>query len=629
MPFGALSSTQKITVFLSLVGGPRYVAGTTQAAAATTRLGGATAATGLAMRNTTRRTFAMNQALFTLHRMAFLGTTVVLGLGAAMIKLGFSYNSALDQARAALSPLFKDTQSLNDELQRLFKISKYSPFVLADMTNAFRKMFPAFKSTGMGLNQINRLTQAMVDTLSFAGKTTPANLQQMSYAFQHMFFQGRLTGRLIQQLSSAGVNVHEILRRLGVQGQNLSNIARLNISPQRFTQAFLEVSNLPGVRGAAFRLSTRSFAGAMQVLRDSVSQFMGLMISGNYNRGKSALIDLIKPGGPLDRLINIEKTRGRTAAVFEFSRMITGSTAFGKVLVFIAKLIKDVGRFFVTIWVPAFAQALGALIVFYPALKTLDEILNFLSHHAKIARILFTLLSIAFIVTYGRAILAWTAMRLLNIALFGQIALIRKLLFWLGVQNVEIIAAAALWWSLVEAEYASAGALAAVRLAIFSIPIIGWLLLIISLLVTMFIKWHWFHVQVVRGANAIGDALRNGIIKPLQHMERIIDRLTPKIPVIGGLGGFVAKSVLHSLVPVFATGGVMPHTGPALVGERGPELVQLPAGARVTPIQRGSINLTEQMGNLKDVTIHTHLHVDRREIANAVARVNQDKLARR
>lgn len=49
-------------------------------------------------------------------------------------------------------------------------------------------------------------------------------------------------------------------------------------------------------------------------------------------------------------------------------------------------------------------------------------------------------------------------------------------------------------------------------------------------------------------------------------------RLTP----LGGFGG----------VPQFEHGGVQQRSGMAIVGERGPELVQLPAGAQVTPASR-------------------------------------------
>lgn len=68
-------------------------------------------------------------------------------------------------------------------------------------------------------------------------------------------------------------------------------------------------------------------------------------------------------------------------------------------------------------------------------------------------------------------------------------------------------------------------------------------------------------------------------------------------------------------LPTFAAGGTMPYTGAALVGERGPELVTLPAGATVTPNGAG--------------IIHTHVYLNGREIATAVGNAAADRKARR
>ncbi|MDE1904953.1 MAG: phage tail tape measure protein [Rhodospirillales bacterium] len=68
---------------------------------------------------------------------------------------------------------------------------------------------------------------------------------------------------------------------------------------------------------------------------------------------------------------------------------------------------------------------------------------------------------------------------------------------------------------------------------------------------------------IASGAGAIAGALKN-------------------IPVIGGaIGG------LGNLLPHFATGGTMGGTGLAIVGENGPELVQMPGGAQITPLAQG------------------------------------------
>ena len=80
--------------------------------------------------------------------------------------------------------------------------------------------------------------------------------------------------------------------------------------------------------------------------------------------------------------------------------------------------------------------------------------------------------------------------------------------------------------------------------------------------------------------------------------------------IIGGFNTVLAimesiKAVqtILSVIPLFATGGIMQSSGLAVVGERGPELVSLPAGARVynnqdTQRYFNSVNSTPQAVNV-------------------------------
>jgi hypothetical protein len=74
---------------------------------------------------------------------------------------------------------------------------------------------------------------------------------------------------------------------------------------------------------------------------------------------------------------------------------------------------------------------------------------------------------------------------------------------------------------------------------------------------------------------ALADGIRSGA-------SHVADALK-NVPLLGG-----ASADLTKLIPHFASGGVMAGAGFALVGEQGPELVQLPGGAQITPIASGS-----------------------------------------
>ena len=85
-------------------------------------------------------------------------------------------------------------------------------------------------------------------------------------------------------------------------------------------------------------------------------------------------------------------------------------------------------------------------------------------------------------------------------------------------------------------------------------------------------------------------------------------------------GDEVNVGPVHFKIPALAAGGTMMHTGTALVGERGPELVTLPGGATVTPLPAAP-----SMG----ATITVPVYLDRRQIGLAVGEWNSDQAARK
>lgn len=74
-------------------------------------------------------------------------------------------------------------------------------------------------------------------------------------------------------------------------------------------------------------------------------------------------------------------------------------------------------------------------------------------------------------------------------------------------------------------------------------------------------------------------------------------------------------------------GGVVPYRSNVLVGERGPEILSMPGGARVTPLPQPGVALAGGLSQPIEVTVISVL--DGREIGRSVARVTADKLARR
>ena len=82
-------------------------------------------------------------------------------------------------------------------------------------------------------------------------------------------------------------------------------------------------------------------------------------------------------------------------------------------------------------------------------------------------------------------------------------------------------------------------------------------------------------------------------------------------------------------LPYLATGGVIQHRGSVVVGDAGPEIVTLPAGAEVRPLSSrpeagGFLSALAQ----REQTIITKVYLDRRQIAEAVGGAVADARAR-
>ncbi len=123
---------------------------------------------------------------------------------------------------------------------------------------------------------------------------------------------------------------------------------------------------------------------------------------------------------------------------------------------------------------------------------------------------------------------------------------------------------------------------------------------------------------------SVVDAIRKAIQQVVDLVTGIPGKVTgvlKRLPGAGLVGG-AAK-----LLP-FQHGGTMPYPGPALVGERGPEVVNLPRGARVTPLT-GPQPLTMAGATPGGAEVVVPLYLDGKEVARSVARVTADKLARR
>jgi phage-related protein len=95
--------------------------------------------------------------------------------------------------------------------------------------------------------------------------------------------------------------------------------------------------------------------------------------------------------------------------------------------------------------------------------------------------------------------------------------------------------------------------------------------------------------SIVKGIKGSINWLIGGINKFISFFNSIEIKVPKvKIPLIGEVGGFSLGLPNISPIPLLAEGGDINRSGAAVVGDAGPELLELPKGARVTPLNNSS-----------------------------------------
>jgi hypothetical protein len=146
----------------------------------------------------------------------------------------------------------------------------------------------------------------------------------------------------------------------------------------------------------------------------------------------------------------------------------------------------------------------------------------------------------------------------------------------------------------------------------------------------LLITKHWDAIKsgasnVLKWFRDFGGKLVRGLVDGIKSAPgAILDAIKSLLP-----GGKIGAKLLRAL-PGFAMGGTFYGGGAAVVGERGPELVSLPGGSRITPLSTAGA-IVPALGGASAAGRQTVVYVqlDRRTIATAVAQDTADQKARR
>jgi hypothetical protein len=672
-----LSSVEEVVILARVVGERQVIAATQAMGVSMEELGVETEAVGTAMKRTTERSWAMNQALFTLRRLTYGVSLGLIAAGVEAFKWGFQFDEAMTSARISLIKMLPSQQAVNDELHKLFNIAKFSPFTFKDMTIAFRNMYLGMHTLGISADTVNETMQSVVDTLSAGGRSTPASLNRVTYALQHMAYQGYLTGQVVNQLGRDGIPMNAILQKeFGLTGQQIHNISKLGIPTLVFLQRFNDyVRNNPAINGAARRQAMGSFQGLFQQFRDSMSQIMGAAESGFFHKSITWLQTIT------DHFNKASNAIGGATNATQIIKAIAPSalplwTALSKAIgqlwddfkALIGGLVHNQ-----TIWATitaAFWAIYGVLFLVNPLLRTSQYWLNILIplwiayKGALIANAIWTEINAFETAVLSGEFETLTFWQFLAALATGRFALAQKVATaatWLFVAAES----AAIWFTgVLEGELA----VLAAAVAIAGIPfelIIGLVVLLVAGLVILYFKWKWFHDLVndtadwIRhhwvyvGAALLGPfwllvswiALHFGAVKRfvkevidwiLRQVDRALGPLKHLWDWVKKLGGWLFSS--PHVTDFAAPGAAMAPTHvryqnmgvatPALGRNAvGVPIIGLPAYRVRKELGNPQFNLQESWNKPKQ-PVHVDVKINKKVIAQAVAEVELDNLAR-
>jgi hypothetical protein len=662
MGFSALSAAQRLIVELAVKGGPAASAAMNTFTGSVNRANMAITRNAAASRVATKNSLMFQQAVFTARRYMFYGTAAAIGLGAAVVKLGVSYNMASQEARVALQPVLGATGQLNEEMGKLFHLAAFSPFQFKDVTVAFRQMFAGFHTLGFSIDFTNQTMQALVDSLSYAGKTTPAALNRVSVQLQHMAFVGRPTGQIITNLARDGLPIFAALHKvLKLNDDQIKNIANSGITAQQVIGALNKyVQTTAGYSGAALRIQTKTLIGAWTTFKDLLSQGAG--------QGTLPILSHVqKLLAGVDREINKIVRDGKPATLLDFAnaldkRLTPGTHAIIDAFYFFDALIKGIAITFISLIkvVSLVTSHMGGLTKAFNANKWIMKALGYFLGVVIGLWLVYTGTIVVAKVTMG---LLYFSFKMLNDVIEYTTTVVKVLtraLWWLIRTMIRVI------WAIIRVTVRliwQTGVLIANAIAwlFVNFAMLGWIAIAIALIavfVILFIFWKGFRDTLIDAAKWIwknwywmglllnllipGIYIIGLLVKRWKDLKKAIEAVVGVVKKgwhwISKVAGVAAHAVHRATRAVLGppghpgrrqSGGPVTSSGPYVVGEIGPELLYLPGGSSVIPNNQISqhLSLSGMMGEGRPIVVQVML--DRRVLATAVAQANQDYLARK
>ena len=594
------------------------------------------------MQRTARHGFLWNQAMFTARRLVYDFSLAVGAAITAVGVLGFNFNRNMETSTVALKFLLGSEEAATRELEFLYELAAKTPFQFAELTDVSRR----FLSWGFSVQFTNRALTATADAMAAMGGD-PEIIRRIVRAFGQIRSRGKVMGEELNQLAEAGIPAYRFLQEeLGLTGEQLARVGELGIPAETALEAIIRgmerTPDMGGFRGAAKELST-TVTGQLTTISDYAQQLFGMIMIAPFNAIRDSL-----PGisATIQAATEAMRDNGFMAMVRAFDE---GAGAGGR-LVGVMEYLIGVGTDLATIfqkglWPAVWANARIILALLLPALWALAQVLSIVAMFSDELAPIIALLTFWWLAEKTAIILntIWTGRNTgaKKAGALWTLILAREeqlLAFW-RMANVRIMKGyvflmslgTAAGWRLVAATTAVAFATWFANTALGALIItitmflltnpVGWIILAVGALALLEYKFG----AVSRSVTFLWDKLRDFRNWLKEHASGF--DILNLIPGVGparmgwrafrGLGGLVG----------LAGGGSMINAGTVMVGERGPELLHLPARAAVEPLSPAKMNWDPEGGLIK--IYPAKVEIDGREVAEVVFDHRLDRIARK
>lgn len=584
----------RIGLLIEAEGARRAAAELDAVAASTDRMGGAARRAGAESAVAAREQKRWQSQLAGLGAVIQRGLLYVSGFGAAIAGVGgyvgLKFDAQMETATTAFSKFLGGPQKARAYLNDLYKLAATTPFEFPQLTAAAQK-FLAFGYSARGARDMLR---SVADASAGLGKTG-GDIDQLVLALGQIKAKGRLQGDEMMQLTEFGLSSKDIGKRLGFKtgldfSKAMAKGAISSGSALNAIQGYMDAK----FHGMAARQG-KTFTGQLSTLKDNVSQTLGGLMQPVFNWLRDKALPALTSALPGIAKAIQGFVSGAAPKVVSVVKAIAGAfTGF-------LGIIKPAAPFLQNILWPALkglaTGVIGALVgafkVVIPVARVFFSVLGFIGRLARPLRGVFQAIGTVLGFVFAGAILK-------AIGLIGKLGGVFE---WVGGAFGKLGGA----MGSVAGRIASAFGLMA-----------GW------------IKDRFMDVvhfvgslpgKIAHAAGTLWDGLKQGLAAVVGWIrDRINDviglvrsalsaynsiPLAPNVGLPGYLStgpavvhfGHVVPRTQHSglvggpsgtHLPGMAEGGVVKRAGLAVVGEYGPELLDLSPPARVAPLPKHS-----------------------------------------